>query len=218
MEEHVVPLQDAGASAPAAPHIEAEPPTWQPRAMWVAARQLAGAASFFFLSFVFAYFYLRSLDVAKKWKIGSVHPSIGLGVAIVVVLILSAALFRFAAMRATPALGLMLLSLLLAVGAIVLQVVEWTTLGFGPASGGYASVFIGWTAFYAVWALACVYWMETQVATAWRRRREGAAWSAEELVGQGEEMVVASALEACSFFWAYYVGIGVVAFVILYVV
>ena len=32
--------------------------------------------------------------------------------------------------------------------------IEWTTLGFGPASGGYASVFIGWTAFYAVLTVA----------------------------------------------------------------
>ena len=61
-------------------------------------------------------------------------------------------------------------ALALAVLSVVLQVIPWTTLGFGPASGGYASVFVGWTAFYAVFALACAYWIETQVATAWRRR------------------------------------------------
>ena len=42
--------------------IELEPPEWQPRVLWVGARQLCGAAAFFFVSFVFAYFYLRSLD------------------------------------------------------------------------------------------------------------------------------------------------------------
>ena len=69
---------------------------------------------------------------------------------------------------------------MLALLAIVLQVIEWTTLGFGPASGGYASVFVGWTAFYAVFTLGCVYWIETQVATAWRRRAGGRPRTAAE--------------------------------------
>ena len=57
-------------------------------------------------------------------------------------------------------------ALVLALLSIVLQVIAWTTLGFGPASGGYASVYVGWTAWYAVFTLACAYWIETQVATA----------------------------------------------------
>src|SRR5580704_15779452 len=87
------------ASAPTHPQIELEPPAWQPRAMWVGARQLCGAASFFFVAFVFAYFYLRSLDTHKNWKIRSVHPSIGLGVTIVLVLVVSAVALRAAATR-----------------------------------------------------------------------------------------------------------------------
>src|SRR5437763_15573818 len=85
------------ASAPSGPYIEPEPREWQPRALFVGARLLCGAAAFFFMAFVFAYFYLRSLDVHKNWKIGAVHPSIGLGVTIVVVLVLSALLLRPAA-------------------------------------------------------------------------------------------------------------------------
>ncbi len=206
----------AAASAPTHPDIELEPPEWQPRAMWVAARQLCGAAAFFFISFVFAYFYLRSLDLDKNWKIGSVNPSIGLGVAIVVVLIVSAMVLRAASIR--PALTVMagVIALALLLLAVVLQVVEWTTLGFGPSSGGYASVFIGWTAFYAVFALMSGYWIETQVATAWRRRSRGVvATSAAVLT---DETLVRADLEACSFFWAFYVGTGVVAFIILYLV
>ena len=206
----VVPLQDAGASAPAAAHIEAEPPEWQPRALWVGARQLAGAVSFFFLSFVFAYFYLRSLDLDKNWKIGHVNPPIGMGVAIVVLLVVSAVLMRLAALRpqeaARPGGG----ALLLGLAAVVLQFIEYVSLGFGAASGGYASVFIGWTATYAVFAVACLYWIETQIATVWRAKREG--------IWEDDGEVLRAGLEACSFFWAYYVAIGVAAFVILYLV
>ncbi len=75
------------ASAPLASHIEPEPREWQLRALWVGARMLCGAAAFFFMAFLFAYFYLRSLDVNKSWKIGTVDPPTGWGVAIVVVLV-----------------------------------------------------------------------------------------------------------------------------------
>jgi len=94
-------------------------------------------------------------------------------------------------------------------------VVQWTTLGFGAASGAYASVFIGWTAFYAVFALACAYWIETQVATAWRRGRHGVPHTPAEVLT--DAAVTKAGLEACSFFWTFYVANGVVLFVLLYV-
>jgi heme/copper-type cytochrome/quinol oxidase subunit 3 len=206
---------EASASAPTHPDIELEPPEWQPRALWVGARQLCGAAAFFLVSFVFAYFYLRSLDSNKDWKIGSVHPSLGLGVAILVALILSAVALRTAATQSDMAVRAGTAALLLALLAVVLQVVQWTTLGFGPASGGYASVFIGWTAFYSVFALACAYWIETQVATAWRRRREGVGATPADVLT--DEAVLIAGIRACSFFWTFYVASGVVLFVVLYV-
>jgi heme/copper-type cytochrome/quinol oxidase subunit 3 len=198
------------ASAPKGPYIEPEPNWWQARANWASGRLLCGAAAFFFVSFVFAYFYLRSLNTNKAWRPGSVNPSIGLGIAIIVALVLSAVLLRLAAARELGGRGLALGALVLAVTAVVLQVVEWTTLGFGPASGAYASVFIGWTSTYLVFTLFCIYWIETQVATIWRARRGGP--------GFGGAVNLAASLESCSFFWAFYVGIGVVAFVILYLV
>ncbi len=207
---------EASASAPTHPQIELEPPEWQPRAMWVGARQLCGAAAFFFLAFAFAYFFLRSLDTHKDWKIGSVNPSIGLGTAIVVVLILSAAAMRAAATRPELTVRAGAVALVLALMAILLQVIEWTTLGFGAASGGYASVYIGWTAFYAVFALPCAYWIETQVATHWRRRRHGVLVTPAEVLTDAPTLN--AGLQACSFFWTFYVAAGVLMFVLLYVI
>ena len=205
---------EASASAPTHPEIELEPPEWQPRAMWVGARQLCGAAAFFFMAFVFAYFYLRSLDTHKDWKIGSVNPPIGFGVAILVALLLSAAALRMAATQSERRVAVGAGALVLVLLAVVLQVIEWTTLGFGPASGGYASVYVGWTAFYSVFALASAYWIETQVATAWRRRREGVLVTSAEVLT--DAAVEKASLEACSFFWTFYVALGVVLFVLLY--
>ena len=207
---------EGSASAPTHPQIELEPPEWQPRAMWVGARQLCGAAAFFFLAFVFAYFYLRSLDTHKDWKIGPVNPSIGLGVAIVVALLLSAAAMRAAATQPELTVRAGAAALVLALLAVLLQVIQWTTLGFGPASGGYASVYIGWTAFYAVFTLFCAYWIETQVATHWRRRRHGVLVTPAEVLTDAPTLN--AGLRACSFFWTFYVACGVVLFVLLYVI
>jgi heme/copper-type cytochrome/quinol oxidase subunit 3 len=204
----------AAASAPTHPEIELEPPEWQPRVMWVSARMLCGATAFFFISFVFAYFYLRSLDSNKAWKMGHVSAPIGWGLAIVVVLVLSAVALRAAVAdprRTTSAGGA---AVALALLSILLQVIEWATLGFGPASGGYASVFVGWTVVYAVFTLACAYWITTQVATAWRRQRNGSSATPADVLTDTE--LTEAGLSACSFFWNFYVFNGLVLFVVLY--
>jgi heme/copper-type cytochrome/quinol oxidase subunit 3 len=209
---------EASASAPLAAHIEPEPREWQPRAVWVSVRLFIGSTSFFFLSFVFAYFYLRSIDSNHAWKIGAANPSLGLGVAIAALLALSAIVLRLGATRPTDTIGAGIAALVMAVAAIVLQFVEYTTLGFGGPSGGYASVFIGWTATYAVFGIGCVYWIETQIASLWRARREGIDRPVREGVPSEDIALMRAGIDACSFFWAYYAGIGVLAFVILYLV
>ncbi len=209
---------EASASAPLAAHVEPEPPEWQPRALWVSVRLFIGSTSFFFLSFVFAYFYLRSIDSNHSWKIGAVNPSLGLGAAIAALFALSAIVLRLGAKRPTDTVGAGIAALVMAVVGIVLQFVEYTTLGFGGPSGGYASVFIGWTATYAVFAIGCVYWIETQVATLWRARRDGIDRPLREGVPADDVALIRAGMDACSFFWAYYAGIGVLAFIILYLV
>ncbi|HLI61230.1 MAG TPA: hypothetical protein VKV21_16345 [Solirubrobacteraceae bacterium] len=205
------------ASAPTHPDIELEPPEWQPRAVWVGARMLCGAACFFFLSFVFAYFYLRSLDLDRTWKIGHhVSPPVGLGAGIVVALVLSAALVRASVTRPELTVRAGAAALALVLVAIILQVIAWASLSFGPASGGYASVYVGWTLFYAVFALMSAYWIETQVATAWRRARDGARATPADVIT--DPRLTHANLEGCSFYWSFYVAIGVVTFIILYVI
>ncbi|MBV9605669.1 MAG: hypothetical protein JO027_11195 [Solirubrobacterales bacterium] len=209
---------EASASAPLARHIEPEPPGWQLRAVWVAVRLWIGSASFFFLSFLFAYFYLRSIDSNNSWKIGQVNPSIGLGLAIAALLALSAIVFRLGAMRPSDTLGAGLAAFVMAFVAIVLQFVEYTQLSFGASQGGYASVFFGWTATYAVFGVGCLYWIETQLASLWRARREGLNRPVREGVPTSDIALMRAGIDACSFFWAYYATVGVISFIILYLV
>jgi len=211
-------MEASAASAPSAAHIEPEPREWQPRAVWLGARLLCGVATFFFAAFLFAYFYLRSLNQNHAWKVGSVHPSAGLGLTIAALLVLSAVVFRLGASRPTDTLGAGIAALVMALAAVAVQCIEYTTLGFGPASGGYASVFIGWTAFYILFALACIYWIETQLASLWRARRERISRPVREGVPADDDDLMRAGIEACSFFWAYYAALGVVASIVLYLV
>ncbi|HTX09407.1 MAG TPA: hypothetical protein VME22_12385 [Solirubrobacteraceae bacterium] len=205
------------ASVPTAAHIEPEPPEWQPRSIWISARLLCGAISFFFASFVFAFFYLKALDMNHNWKIGNVVPDGGIGVAIAALFLVSAVIYRLAARRpAGDSMAAGMLAILMGLAAVVLQFVEYIVLDFGASQGGYAAVFFGWTATYAIAALMGLYWIQIQVASLWRVRREGKMRETE--VPTSETALLLAGIEASSFYWAYFVAIGVLAYIVLYLV
>ena len=192
------------------PRLPPEPIEFRTRPLAVGARLWCGATTFFFAAFLFAYVYLRSLDTGGGWIIGKhVSPSGGLGVTIMALVLLSGILWRVGSISSADTISTGIVAIVLAVVAVVLQFVEYTTLGFGAVNGGYASVFIGWTVTYALGAICAIYWMETQVATVWRARKHH--------ISEAEAAVLRAGVEASSFFWAYYAAIGVLTFIILYV-
>jgi heme/copper-type cytochrome/quinol oxidase subunit 3 len=207
------------ASAPHASHVQPEPIEWQPRAIWVGGRLLCGSISFFFASFLFAFFYLQALDVNHNWKIGAVHPSKGLGVAIMALFLFGAVVYRLAAKREVVDVLLAgIAAIVFSLIAIGLQFFEYTKLDFGASQGGYAAVFFGWTSLYAIVALLGVYWIEIQIASLWRVRRGGDRPESLEGVPVAESDLLRAGIEASSFYWAYFVAIGVIAWIVLYIV
>jgi heme/copper-type cytochrome/quinol oxidase subunit 3 len=197
--------------------IPPEPPDVGARALSVAARLLCGATIFFFLAFLFAYFYLRSVNVEHMWRPSHVHPSQGLGAAFIVGVLLSVALSILAGrqMKAGarswigPAVGAVALGLI----AVALQCIEYTAQHFGPTDGAFASVFCAWTGFYLIAVLATMYWLETQVATEIRARREPAGREGDI---RDPDRLIAPALDAAVFYWGFLGGLGVVMYVTLY--
>jgi heme/copper-type cytochrome/quinol oxidase subunit 3 len=205
------------ASAPVAGHIEPEPPEWQPRAIWVGGRLLCGAISFFFASFVFAFFYLKALDLNHNWKIGNVTPDGGLGISIAALFLFSAVIYRLTARRQIgDSMAGGMVAVVMGLVAVVLQFFEYTVLDFGASQGGYAAVFFGWTATYAIVALMGLYWIEVQVATLWRVRRESMRRKTD--VPTTETALLLAGVEASSFYWAYFVVIGALTYILLYLV
>jgi heme/copper-type cytochrome/quinol oxidase subunit 3 len=89
----------------------------------------------------------------------------------------------------------------LGIAALVVQVVEWASLGFGPADGGYASVFVGWTGFFFLFVILALIWIEVELAGAIRRPRDPSP-----------------GVRAASFYWSFIAGIGLLTWVVLYLV
>jgi heme/copper-type cytochrome/quinol oxidase subunit 3 len=213
--------------------VESEPPELMGRNLNSAAHLLASATAFFFLAFIFAYFYLRSLNNAHLWRPKHVDPSVTLGTLVMALIVASALLVRLglldhrAGRRAQWRLkGVAALAIGLI--AVVLQFVEWTSANFGPADGGYASVFIGWTAFNVLFILATLLWLENLLASSYRYRKipTGAPALGEASGDPGRLAhdiadplsLVRPGLESLSFYWAFLAGMGVLAWIILYLV
>lgn len=213
--------------------VEGEPPELMGRNLNSAAHLLASATAFFFLAFIFAYFYLRSLNNAHLWHPKHVDPSVTLGTLVMALTVASALLVRLGLLdhRAgrRPQWRLKgVAALVVGLIAVVLQFVEWTSANFGPADGGYASVFIGWTAFNVLFILCTLFWLENLLATAYRYRKIP---SGDPALGEASGdpgrlahdiadplSLVRPGLESLSFYWAFLAGMGVLAWVVLYLV
>ena len=155
------------------PALEAEPPALQERNIWVGARLLVSSTIFLFLPFVFGYLYLATLNTGGLWRPGDLKGPMEWGLPIMLALLFAAGLFAWA--RSELAAGndgrfrwFSVAALVLGLAAVVLQVVEYTQLGFGPSDGGFASVFVGWTGLLGVVVLLAMVWLETVVASSFR--------------------------------------------------
>jgi heme/copper-type cytochrome/quinol oxidase subunit 3 len=212
--------------------VEAEPPEIMGRNLRVGAHLWASATVFFFFAFLFAYFYLRSVNQQGLWHPHGVKAPVALGTLIAASVAASALLTLFAARRLragdqgtwrAAGLGAFALGLL----AVCLQVVQWWTIGFGPTDGGYASVFWGWTALFLLFLVCTLYWLETLLATSFRYRGQGASGHAPgEASGDpdrtGDDIarpisLIGPGVDAFAFYWSVLAGIGVVTWFILYI-
>jgi heme/copper-type cytochrome/quinol oxidase subunit 3 len=213
--------------------VEEEPPEVLGRNLVSASYLLAGATAFFFIAFVFAYFYLRSLNNAGMWKPKGVDASIGWGTAILACYVLSALLLRLGltdhrALRRTQWRIKGIAALLVGVVGLVLQVVDWTHESFGPADGGFASVYFGWTAFLFLFVFCTLLWLEMTLATSLRYSNmetdappPGHASGDPHRTGHDIReplSLVRAELVGLSFYWTFLAGIAVVTWIILYLV
>jgi heme/copper-type cytochrome/quinol oxidase subunit 3 len=211
--------------------VEQEHPRLLARNLLSAAHLFASATAMFFLAFFFAYFYLRTLNSNDLFRPKHVDPSMTLGtlstaawVAGAVVLWLGVRDRRGDRLTQWRVKGA--LALALGVAGVVLQIVEWLVAGFGPADGGYASVYFGWTAFLVLFGVGSLFWLETTLATSLRYRNMEAPPAGHASGDPHREAhdisdplaLVPPMLEAVGFYWAYFAALVVIAWIVLYLV
>jgi heme/copper-type cytochrome/quinol oxidase subunit 3 len=139
-------------------------------AAWTGARLALGGLSFGFGAFVFAYFYLRSLNSHGLWHpAGFKNPqpwagAVVMGLIVVSALVQTLVLQRIKAGHKLPWQAGATVAMVLGLGAIGLQVWQLLNLPFFPGSAGFASVFVGATPVFVIVVFCAMIWLEILVA------------------------------------------------------
>jgi hypothetical protein len=171
-------MSAAGGSVPAELSREQEEAAFYHEAAlntsWTGVRLLIGVLTSGLGAFVFAFFYLRSLNSHGLWyPSGSIatKPSVGTGTSIMVLIVVSA-LVQTAGLQQIKAgkrgawLMAAMIALVLGVVAAAVQIWQLTSLSFQPGASGFASVFVGASPVLAVLVLGIMIWLEILVMRA----------------------------------------------------
>ena len=183
-----------------------ESPELVPRNIAAGIRLGMATTVFVFLAPIFAYLYLRQLNNGGMWRPADVSPPQVYGWAILCTTLASAAALAWANGRAPkgrPWKPLAGASLVLGLAAVFLQCFEYAHLGFGPTSGGYASVFFAWTSLTGVLVLSTMIWLETLVAYVVRHP-------------DAPPEVVLPRLSGLTWYWTFLAGLSVFMWLLLY--
>jgi heme/copper-type cytochrome/quinol oxidase subunit 3 len=213
--------------------VEQEHPRILARNLSSAAHLFASATAMLFLGFFFAYFYLRTLNSNGLFHPKHVEPSMTLGTLSTAAWVAGAIVLWLGVRdrrgdRRTQWRIKGAIALALGLLGVVLQIVAWLVMGFGPADGGYASVYFGWTAFLVLFGVGSLFWLETTLATSIRYRKtltgappaghaSGDPYREEHDIADPLSLVPPM-LEAVGFYWAYFAVLVVIAWIVLYLV
>src|SRR3989442_13505171 len=197
------------ASVPPPTVDGAEQPDLLARNLRMGSRLWAASQAFFFLAFFFAFLYLRALNTNGLWRGWPHHhpsPSIAFGVAILICVLGSAVVARGAVLVAPEMWRVTAwAALVLALAAVGLQAAQFSSLGFGPTDGAYASVFVGWSGLFALMLLGTCYWLGTVLSDVTR-------------AGDASPEVRAAAVDGVGFVLLVLAGVEIAAFILLYIV
>ncbi len=191
---------------------------------WTGVRLMIGIVTSGLGAFVFAFFYLRSVNNYGLWHpAGFTGPQAWEGAVIIAAVVVTAAAQSFGlqqlkAGRKSAWSGLALLALALVVVAVTFQILQLATLPFQPGANAFASVFVGASAVFAVLLLTTVIWLEILVMS-------GRQFPEISFVEQPPTFDEAAAvqkfqasLSAFTLFWNFMAVAAVVLWVLFYIV
>ena len=192
-------------------------------ASWTGVRLAVGALTFLFGAFVFAFFYLRSLNSYGLWYTASTHPSMGIGVTVMILVVASAAVQTLALQRIKAGhkgawVGGATLALLLGLAAVGVQIWQLANLGFWPGASGFASVFVGYNPVFLTIAFCAMVWLETLIMKA---RAIPEISFVEQPPTYAEAFAVQrfqASLSAFTLTWNYLAVVAIIAWILFYLI
>jgi heme/copper-type cytochrome/quinol oxidase subunit 3 len=192
-------------------------------AAWTGTRLALGGLSFLFGSFVFAFFYLRSLNSHGLWYTSGTHPQVWLGTLIMLLAVVSA-LVQSAVLqmikhgnKAAWQLGAVV-ALVLGLAAVVCSILQLMYIPFWPGASGFASVFVGFTPVYLTIAFCAMIWLETLIM---RARHIPQISFVEQPPTYAEAFAVQrfqAALSGFTLTWNYLAVVAIIAWILFYLV
>jgi hypothetical protein len=141
-------------------------------AAWTGVRLALGGLSFAFGCFVFAYFYLRSLNSNDHWHPAGFHGPQQWAGAVIMALVVLGALLQWAGLTRIKAghkgawVRAATVALVLGLAAIGLQIWQLFNLPFQPGAAGFASVFVGATPIFVFVLFSLMLWLEILIMRA----------------------------------------------------
>ena len=193
-------------------------------AQWTGSRLAIGGMTFLFGAFVFAYFYLRSLNSEGRWQGSGFHAPSAIWGAVIMLLVLVSAGAQYAGLqriktgnKRTWQIGA-LIALAMGLAAVGLQISELLYLPFSPASSGYSSVFVGFYPVFLTILLAVLLWLETLLA---RSRFIPAIFFAEQPPTFEDAFAVQrfqASLSSFTLVWNYLAAMAVLFWLLFYVI
>jgi heme/copper-type cytochrome/quinol oxidase subunit 3 len=192
-------------------------------ASWTGVRLAVGGLSFLFGSFIFAFFYLKSLNSHHLFYTSASHPQSSFGITILILVLVSAAVQTLALQRIKAGvksvwLAGAVLALALGLAAIALQIWQLAALPFWPGSSGFASVFVGFQPVFIAVAFCVMVWLEILVM---RCRAIPAISFVEQPPTYAEAFAVQrfqASLSAFTVTWNYMAVVALVAWILFYAV
>jgi len=190
---------------------------------WTGVRLALGGLSFLFGSFVFAFFYLKSINSHHLWYTATSHPQSWVGVVVMALIVVSAAVQTLALQRIkagtkAPWLAGATLALVLGLVAISIQLWQLAALPFWPGSSGFASVFVGFQPVFVAVALCMLVWLEILIM---RCRAIPEISFVEQPPTYAEAFAVQrfqASLSAFTLAWNYLAVVAFIAWVLFYLV
>lgn len=191
---------------------------------WTGVRLLIGVVVSGLGAFVFAFFYLRSLNSHDNWyPAGFTGPKqwqggLIMGLIVVSAIVQTLGLAQIKAAKKAAWSPMAMLALVLGVVAFAFQVWQLTVLPFQPGGSGFASVFVGASPALAVLVLSSMIWLEILLMKARRIPEISFVEQPPTFAEATEVQRFQASLSAFTVFWNFMAIVAIVMWVLFYLV